>query len=82
MNEVDKLHVAAQAGFDLSTWAASINWGRGDNTNTQEWLTELRKKIERCQEAAKEAGIEMYGMPTAPANNKIQPDRTSSRLNK
>lgn len=37
----------ATAAYDLSTWAACINWrGKG---NQKEWLDELREKIETVQ---------------------------------
>ncbi len=42
------LVAACEAGDDLSRWAAAIRWDE-DETNTAEWLAELREKIERTQ---------------------------------
>ncbi|PWE52007.1 hypothetical protein DEM27_33405 [Metarhizobium album] len=39
-----------QMSYDLSTWAACINWRSKENQ--KEWLDELREKIEAVQEAA------------------------------
>lgn len=41
------LDAALQAAWELSTWAACINW-RG-TPNEKEWLDDLRDKIERSQ---------------------------------
>ncbi len=41
-----------EAGYLLSTWAASINWKAGNTSfggNTQEWLDGLRERIETVQ---------------------------------
>lgn len=54
------LERAAKAGCDLSTWAAAIDWHGG--SNTEEWLSELREKIEICQDLSKEAGLKIIGV--------------------
>jgi hypothetical protein len=41
-----------EAAFDLSTWAACINWRGKDNE--REWLDELREHIDRVQKLRKE----------------------------
>jgi len=46
--EVAKLREAAQAGLDLSTWAATIKWDHRER-NTEAWLAGLKARIERVQ---------------------------------
>lgn len=46
---VAELEGVAQAGYQLSTWAASICWTEGDNT--AEWLEGLKVRIEATQAA-------------------------------
>lgn len=45
--ERDALRARAEAGYQLSTWAATINWKPGDNQ--PEWLDGLRERIEKVQ---------------------------------
>lgn len=45
--EVERLNVRVEAGYKLSTYAASITWEEGDNT--QVWLDGLRERIEKVQ---------------------------------
>lgn len=44
------LHAVVQLGYELSTWAASINWDR--STNSVEWFVGLKELIEAYQKAA------------------------------
>lgn len=44
----DHLHEALEAGYSLSTYAASIQWSPED-TNTREFLVGLRERIETMQ---------------------------------
>lgn len=52
----------ADTGYDLSTWAASIEWD--DSPNGKDWLRGLRDRIVTVQEAAGKAGVESGGMRT------------------
>lgn len=47
------LAARAEAGYALSTWAASIKWSDRD-TNTKAWLDGLRERIETVQRLAGE----------------------------
>ena len=51
--QVAALVAALKAGYELSTWMACINWRGGENQ--QEWLNELREKIETFQPMAEAA---------------------------
>jgi hypothetical protein len=45
---LQSLEAVAEAGYELSRWAASINW---DGTpNGKLWLKDLQRHIERVQE--------------------------------
>lgn len=48
---------ASQAAWELSTWAATINWDGG--SNTQDWLCGLEERIGRVQK---------LGEPGAPSD--------------
>lgn len=49
---VDKeLKAVLQTGWELSTWAGSINWRGGENQT--EWLNDLRTLIERFQDQSR-----------------------------
>lgn len=47
--EIDRLKKACEAAWELSTWAACINWHARDSDNTGEWLDDLRFKINDAQ---------------------------------
>ncbi len=47
------LEAALNLAWDLSTYAACINWRARDKDNTGEWLDELRELIEATQAAIK-----------------------------
>ena len=57
-NELEKLQSIIQAGYDLSAYAAAINWQGG--SNTKEWLGDLRDMIENYQEIVKTVGVGAY----------------------
>lgn len=57
-SEIDKLKSIVEAGYDLSTLAASINWHGGKNT--REWLADLCEQIVNYQKICREVGIGMW----------------------
>ncbi len=63
MSDITAAEGAMRKGWDLSTWAASIDWSGG--RNTREWLLGLRERIEAVQEACIDAGYAGSGMTTA-----------------
>lgn len=51
-SRIKVLMEAIEAGYYLSTWAATIKWSHKAN-NTQEWLDGLKERIEKVQELYK-----------------------------
>lgn len=51
-----------QLAWDLSTWAAAVDWGGGGNT--EDWLRGLRDRIEAVQEHLSRTGRAGRGMET------------------
>lgn len=45
--EVERLRELAKLGYELSSWAGSINWRGGENL--PDWLDDLRNLIENYQ---------------------------------
>lgn len=58
----DPVHTAALRGWELSTWAASVDWAGGHNT--REWLLGLRERIEAVQVACTLGGLSSAAMTT------------------
>lgn len=54
-DRIARLRERAEAGYELSTWAASIHWS-DRKSNTPEWLDGLRERIERVQGLANAEG--------------------------
>lgn len=61
-SEIKRLRTAIDIAYDMSTWAACINWRARDKDNTADWLDELREKIEATQAAISAA----RGMSASP----------------